>query len=641
MQHRTQKPTRRPLRSLLAPLALVAACAPPGDASDAPDEGVREEALTACLAVSPTGTRTRNTSFAAQSAPFVAEWSVVPGAASVDGAVALSNGAQTAWAGFAATVRFNAAGQIDARNGAVYAAAAPLAYAAGQTYHVKMVVDPAAQRYSAFVTPPGGSPVKVADNYAFRVSTTTLNNAVVHVGYESTGTLSACDFVVGPVSAPAPSPAPAPAPAPGEVLAFPGAEGFGAKSTTGGRGGKVFKVTNLNATGTGSLQWAVSQPGKRTVVFAVSGVIKGDIHIPHGDLTIAGQTAPGGGITIAGKVSAAYDVSFRNVVMRFVRVRPPALTGSQGDALQFSRGGSFVFDHVSIGWGCDETLDLYEATDVTLQWSSIEEAATNCGHPDGSNHNYGMINGPDGRRVAVHHSLFAHNLNRNPAIANGPAEVRNNVVYNVKHGFIHHNPASGAFDIVGNYFKQGPSASLMPFFFDDENGFADAGLKYYLRDNYVDDPGDLVGPIDNPWATPYAHPTFANLLAPTSKRAAAEFDFSSIAGFKRITTQSSTEAYDLVAARAGAFPRDVVTRRAVDELKARTGAFGRRVPADLMNGLTATAAPADKDNDGMADAWEASKGLDPANGADHVKLMPSGYTAIEEYINGLAAQLVP
>ncbi|MCP4448705.1 MAG: pectate lyase precursor, partial [Myxococcales bacterium] len=151
------------------------------------------------------------------------------------------------------------------------------------------------------------------------------------------------------------------------MRAFPGAQGFGALAT-GGRGGRVVKVTTLNASGPGSFGAAIDLDEPRIIVFEVSGAIEADFEIPYGDVTIAGQTAPGGGITIQGRLFGAY--------------------------------------------------------------------------PEGE-HNYGLINGPDGQRVSLHHNLFAHHKNRSPAIANGPAEIRNNIMFNVRHGFIHHNPASG------------------------------------------------------------------------------------------------------------------------------------------------------------------------------------------------------
>jgi len=425
---------------------------------------------------------------------------------------------------------------------------------------------------------------------------------------------------------------------------FPGAEGFGAVAT-GGRGGQVIKVTNLNASGPGSLQAALDVDAPRIIVFSVSGVIDGEVTVTHGDVTIAGQTAPGAGITIAGRLMGEYDADVRNIIIRHVRVRPPprpsGIDGNQYDAMQFSLNREVMLDHLSVSWGVDENVDLYEAQDCTVQWSIIAEAEVGAGHPDGAEHNYGLINGPDGHRIAVHHVLFAHNKNRNPAIANGPAELRNNVAYNVRHGFIHHNPASGHFNIVGNTYRRGPDDTLVPFFFDDENDPEVPGLRYYLADNAVDDPGEYVGVVQNPWVEPFLHESFEYLNKPEANRSAVEFDFSAMTGFIPVTTQGPSEAYALVLAQSGAFPRDAVDTRVLAEVLARNGAWDAHRPASLLAGLTAGTGPADVDNDGMADDWEAANGLSAADGNDHSTVRPSGYTAIEEYVNGLADGLSP
>lgn len=422
-------------------------------------------------------------------------------------------------------------------------------------------------------------------------------------------------------------------PAGARADAFAGAEGHGA-AATGGRGGAVVKVTTLDATGAGSLQAALDTPGARIVVFDVSGVIAADeIVIPHGDVTIAGQTAPGAGITIDGRLVAAYEFGVDNIVIQHVRVRltNPSGPGEQMDALQLSRCARVMLDHVSVAFGVDESIDLYEASDVSIQWSTIEQAATE-GHPEGM-HNYGLIQGPDGARGSYHHNLFAHNLNRNPALATGPSEVRNNVVYNVRHGFVHHNPADGHFSIVGNYYKAGGDDDLIPFFFDDENGGGAATLRYYLSGNYIEDPGVFEGVVDNPWTEPFAHPSFENLGLDESHRARADWDFAAEdPGYVPIDEDDAATAYDRVLACAGAWPRDAVTLRSIQDTIDGTGSWGAMVPADLLEGLTPEAPPPDGDGDGMPDAWERAHGLDPADGSDHGAMQPSGYTAIEDYL---------
>lgn len=423
------------------------------------------------------------------------------------------------------------------------------------------------------------------------------------------------------------------------VRAIPGAEGFGAR-VTGGRGGRVIKVTTLAASGPGSLQAALNVDEPRIVVFEVSGVIQSDlVEIPYGDVTIAGQTAPGGGITIAGRLYAAYDDSVGNIIVRHVRIRPSydgGVEGNQYDGTQFSLNHHVLFDHVSIGFGVDENADFYEATDVTVQWCVIESAATD-GHPEGE-HNYGLINGPAGRRFSVHHTLFAHNKNRNPAIANGPAEVVNNVSYDGRHGFVHHNPASGHFNFLGNTFRAGPGREMIPFYFDDENEGAADELGYYLSGNVLDGTGGdcTAGPMDNPWSA-----CEADLIRDASYASTARFDFSGQGDtWIPVTASDAATAYESVLARAGAFPRDQVTLRSVQETRARTGSWGARIPEDLMDGLTPGTPPADGDDDGMPDDWESAHGLDPSNGSDYATITSTGYTAIEDYLNELAERLV-
>ncbi|MFH1068799.1 MAG: pectate lyase precursor, partial [Candidatus Glassbacteria bacterium] len=185
------------------------------------------------------------------------------------------------------------------------------------------------------------------------------------------------------------------APATDSLPAFPGAEGWGA-NTPGGRGGRVIIVTNLNTSGPGSLQAACSAQDPRIVVFDTSGVIPGPVTIEHGRITIMGQTAPGAGITIGGKL--ATDTTgggvVSDIVVRFLRVRPEQLAtgdGSDQDAVQFNRVNRCVLDHLSIAWSTDENIGFYEARESTVQWCSVEEACAE-GHYKGR-HNYGLLCG--------------------------------------------------------------------------------------------------------------------------------------------------------------------------------------------------------------------------------------------------------
>ena len=418
--------------------------------------------------------------------------------------------------------------------------------------------------------------------------------------------------------------------------AFPGAHGFGAV-TPGGRGGDVIHVTTLAPKGPGSLQEALDRDTPRVVVFDVSGIIEGDIEVTHGRVTIAGQTAPGAGITIRGRLMGAYDTRVTDIVIRHLRVRPPPLLtvtekGNLHDAVQFSRNSRVMLDHVSASWASDETCDFYEAKDLTLQDSTVEESSLT-GHPEGA-HAYGIIVGPEASRVSIVRTLVAHHMRRAPAFATGPVEFRNNVVYDVRDGFLHDNPAEGTFFVVGNVWKRGRSARLRPFVLEDEDPSSGDPL-YVVRRNRVDDPGAFVGTVDDPFAQRSLHPSFAEL--PTGVATAPD---GPVPGMVHAAPmRSPEEAYAEVLRRSGAFPRDTVTRRTIEETRTRCGHWGAKVPPDLLEGLTTSAPPLDTDRDGMPDAWETARGLSPTDPSDTKRPLEGEYTAIEVYVNELADRL--
>ena len=255
------------------------------------------------------------------------------------------------------------------------------------------------------------------------------------------------------------------------VLAFPGAEG-GGSLTNGGRGGVVIHVTTLEdsrdkETGqptVGTLRRAVQMDGTRTIVFDVSGTIQlsKQLDITSGNVTIAGQTAPGDGICIAG-----YPVVVKasNVIIRFMRFRMGDQNKVEGDALSINDHKNIIIDHCSFSWSTDECVSCYGNTDFTLQYCFITESLRRSVHVKG-NHGYGGIWG--GTNATFHHNLLAHHDSRNPRFDHsyvnnkcfGPVDYVNNVVYNwggnSTYGGEGYDQAR-KINMVNNYYKYGPA----------------------------------------------------------------------------------------------------------------------------------------------------------------------------------------
>jgi pectate lyase len=207
-----------------------------------------------------------------------------------------------------------------------------------------------------------------------------------------------------------------------QQLAFPTAEGFGAYSL-GGRGGDVYTVSNINDSGEGSLREGIqSATGPRTIVFAVSGLIKlkSTLKVDKDYITIAGQTAPGDGICLR---DACFQISADHVIVRYIRSRLGDEAGREADAISITSGYNIIMDHCSASWSVDEcfscsTGDKDKIDSVTVQWSIISEALNNSIHEKGS-HSYGaLIRGCYGAKYSYHHNLFAHNRSRNPRPGN-------------------------------------------------------------------------------------------------------------------------------------------------------------------------------------------------------------------------------
>jgi hypothetical protein len=400
----------------------------------------------------------------------------------------------------------------------------------------------------------------------------------------------------------------------------------------------VIKVTTLAPDGPGSLNEALAASGPRIITFDVSGVIEApEFLIAQGDVTIAGQSAPGAGVTLAGRLKGAYDYDVGNIIIRHVRVRPryDGSDVSQFDAIQLARNHHLMLDHVSAAFAVDETIDLFESHDVTVQWSSIE-TVDDADNPT-DRFIRGIVGSASSRRISVHHSLCTHNRGSCVALAGGPAELVSAHFYDVRAPFSHSDAASGPFSFVGNTFREGPNVTLLPFVFDDESAEPASDLAYYLSDNALSGATELcpAGNVDDPWSCNY------DVGRDASFRVSAPFDFSTSAPeWIPVDASSSADTTNLVLDGAGAFPRDIVTRTAVADARAGVGSLDSPYPSDLSSMLVATTAPPDSDGDGIPDDWERLHGLDPANADDANSILGSGYPAIDQFLNELAAALV-
>ncbi|WP_421939283.1 pectate lyase family protein [Pedobacter sp.] len=394
-----------------------------------------------------------------------------------------------------------------------------------------------------------------------------------------------------------------------QQLAFPGAEGFG-RFAVGGRGGTIYHVTNLNDSGEGSFRDAVSKPG-RTVVFDVAGVIRisGKIAVSP-RITIAGQTAPKGGITVYGN-----SVSFKDsTIVRYMRFRG-SINMSRGSCTVVADDlNDIIFDHVSIEWGRWDNLHIKKSKNVTLQYCVIAESI--------DPQRFGaLLEVPE--YLTIYHSLFEGNQSRNPK-AKAKIEFINNVVYNWgKSGFVGgHSSANHYQDIVGNYFIAGPNStnSFLSMF--------SATDHVYHRDNYTDlnKDGKLNGRLvtDEDFSSETATLLKEPSLLPRSS----------------VKISTSAQAYQTVLAEAGSsLKRDAVDERIIGYLKSK-GTKGAIFKTEADAGGQPISKPVwskikDSDKDGLPDSWEKTHKLNASDAADAQQRLANGYTQLEEYLNGL------
>lgn len=440
-----------------------------------------------------------------------------------------------------------------------------------------------------------------------------------------------------------------------EPIAFPGAEGFG-KYTTGGRGGKVFIVSNLNDAGPGSFREAAQSRVARLIVFSVSGTIHltSKLNIA-GNVTIAGQSAPGDGICLADQ---PVIINGDNVIIRYLRFRMGdkyqrgGMVDGNGsdDALSATRRKNIIIDHCSMSWSTDEVFSVYAGDSTTLQWNMISEPLNYSYHfekgdKDYEQHGFGGIWG--GRHLSAHHNLFAHCNNRNPRFdgirntAEENVDYCNNVIYNWGGNSIYAGEG-GSYNIVDNYFKYGPSTNKNVRFRIVSPGKWEEPVipygKFYVRGNYVDGSPGIT-------ANNHLGVEMGNRGTAADKATALiERPIASIA----VPPQSAVDAYEAVMRFAGAsFKRDTLDQRIISNVQNRTGALidvqggyphgtAYELTLNAWPALQSVPAPADSDKDGMPDDWENKHGLNSSHAADALRYTLSKfYTNVEVYLNDL------
>lgn len=437
-------------------------------------------------------------------------------------------------------------------------------------------------------------------------------------------------------------------------IAFPGAEGFG-KYTTGGRGGKVIIVNNLNDDGPGSFREAVTANGKRIVVFSISGTIHLKSKLPiKSDITIAGQTAPGDGICLA---DYSVGITGNNIIVRYMRFRMGdknqkggMVDGNGGDdAFGGTKHKQIIIDHCSMSWSTDEVFSIYGGDSTTLQWNLITEPLNysyhfETGDKDYEHHGYGGIWG--GSHLSAHHNLFAHCLSRNPRF-NGArlgaddefVDFRNNVIYNWEHNSAYGGEA-GKYNMVNNYYKAGPGTQekvkyrIVNPTKNETRGFG----QFYVEGNFVCGSKEV---SKNNWLG-------IDMGNGGSESYKVQAIMKTPFPAEPIKMDSPLDAYNLVIKIVGAsFVRDTMDTRIIKDVINNKGRFidvqggyphGTEYEKTINAWPTLKSLPAlkDADQDGIPDKWEKANGLNPHDPKDASKnTFHQFYTNIEVYINSL------
>ena len=467
-----------------------------------------------------------------------------------------------------------------------------------------------------------------------------------------------------------------------KIPAFPGAEGFG-MYTTGGRGGAVYHVTTLeDGSQEGTFRWACNKSGARTIVFDVSGTIflQSELKIKNGDVTIAGQTAPGDGICIA---NYPFVIACKNIIIRYMRFRlgNEALKTNnkahEGDGLGGMDSENIIIDHCSVSWSIDECLSVYGSKNITIQWCIASQSLNNAGHSKGA-HGYGGNWGGSG--ASYHHNLMAHHISRTPRLGPRPGtqtdermDFRNNVIYNWIDNGCYGGEGMNV-NIVNNYYKPGP---------DTKTGakgmrIASPGIRttdYTKHDTSSPNQWDVMWHV---WGKYYVEGNVNSMYQQVTDdnwtygiynqidNSKVDYTFTQETRdtmrlsqpilFESVTTHSAEDAFERVLAYAGAsLHRDAVDEVIVSDARnGETTYTGKDCKRGIINSqddlkpagagddwsawpeLKSEMAPTDTDGDGMPDEWESTHGLDPNNPNDgSIVGLSSQYTNLEVYLNEL------
>ena len=460
--------------------------------------------------------------------------------------------------------------------------------------------------------------------------------------------------------------------------AFPGAEGFG-RYTTGGRGGQVIHVTNLNDSGNGSLRAAIKTSGARIIVFDVAGIIElqSDLKIEKDNCTILGQTAPGDGICLR---NYTFHINANNVIVRYIRCRMGDTEQNENDAMSAShKTGNYkkniIIDHCSVSWCVDECASFYGNEDFTLQWCIMSESLRKSVHEKGD-HGYGGIWGGD--KASFHHNLLAHHDSRNPRFDHGYlaehagiVDYINNVVYNWGGNSTYGGENKSGlepkkFNMINNYYKPGPytlttshaNRLLNPTTKCSNCNSSDqydvVPGKFYINGNKVN--GTTVSLTTSSTScsnisfdSGYNFNSFVSNCLSDSRFISTDNDFNL---YNTISTHSADDAFTKTVQYAGAsLSRDAVDTRIASETT--NGTFTYSGSNGSTNGLIDTqsdvdgwptysgTALTDTDNDGIPDDWETAHGLsNNVNNAATFNLDSRGYyTDLEVYANYLVEDI--